>query len=413
MRKLLCVLLAALALTASLSACTDAPISKTPRLSSANLMAQVKSQKTEAAPIAGDFSQGYTDFSLDLLTRAAAGDEDALVSPLSILMALGLAANGADGDTKAAFDVLFGTQNANESFKALMTGLTENASPEVILTLANALWVDDDFQESPDFLQKNADYFSAGAYRNDLQDKETVKDINAWIAANTGDKIQDLIGELDENAKLLLVNALYFKAPWLKPFTPAFDGIFHAPGADVTVPMMDQTAGFSLFENENFKSVLLPYKDSDLAFLAVLPDERIPIRDFVLSADDYRSILAGQDEVTRCLVRMPVFTAGSKVNLNDILSDMGLSIAFDPGRADFSKMGTYGEANLYITNVSHATWIAVTETGTEAAAATSIEMAPTSAEFGPPEIILDRPFLYGIVDTASGLPLFLGILSNP
>ncbi len=370
-----------------------------------------------------DALRSVSAFAVELFQRAAAGEgKNTLVSPLSICLALGMVANGAENETRAEFEQVLGRYGLdidalNRVYKALSEESTA-VSGSTIQNIANSVWYNTGFAADPDFLQTNADYFDAAAYVADFSDSQTIEDINKWVADNTEGLIAKMIDGLDPQAVMLLLNTVYFKATWLNQFhvNDNYDDLFYlADGSTVTTTFMSnglqQETYLSL---DGARGVLLPYDDGKFAYMAVLPPEGMTAEEYVASwAESTVSDLLASGKMTAVRLDIPKYTARFELTLNDILLDMGLTSAFDPETADFSKVGS-SEENIFISRVLHKTYIKVNEMGTEAAAATGVELS-TSAM--PPEdyetVCLDHPFVYAIVDLDTQLPIFLGVFDAP
>lgn len=424
LKRVLCLTIACVITLASATGCASAPDSpgnvdsdpqseisgqQSAGLSAENLMAGIKSENADST-LTDAFINGAVSFSLDLFNTAVDKEENELVSPLSVLMALGLAANGAVGDTKAAFDRLFGTDDPNPGFSSLLETFSKSRE-NVTVSLANSIWFSDDFLVNDSFLQMNANYFNAGAFRRNLQSPGAPAEINEWISANTQRRINNMLDNVSGDAVMLLANAIYFNAAWEQEFPAAHTGIFRGAGGDTEVEMMNLTADFGYSKGDGYSAVLIPYEGGDFAFMALLPDGGLA--GFELNEEAFRSILAANANKMKCTVTMPKFEIDSKLDLTEILSEMGLRAAFDANNADFSLMGSAG-GDLFIGEVAHSAYIKVEENGTEAAAAAITAIYATGLDANPPPaIILDRPFIFGIVDVNSGLPLFLGTVTTP
>jgi serpin B len=372
--------------------------------------------------------------------RAIRGEEGNIVySPYSISAALAMTYAGARGETEQQMaDALHFTlpqDRLHPAFDAVdlaLAGRGETAQGEeddsqgFQLNIANALWGQQDYPFAPDFLDLLAANYGAGMSLMDFmgapEDSRLV--INEWVAERTEDRIRDLIpqGAIDSSTRLVLTNAIYFYADWLHPF-PA-EGTFDSPftlldGSQVSVPMMNQSEAQLLryMAGEGYQAVEMPYEGNDIAMLILLPDEgQFEAFDAGLDAAQFASIQNGLSDGSMVLLSMPRFEFETpSISLKDILSDLGMPIAFDTG-ADFSGMVEMeGNPELYISDVFHKAFIRVDEEGTEAAAATAVVMAEAAMAIGPEPIIVqvDRPFFFAIVDRPTGTILFMGRVVDP
>ena len=375
------------------------------------------------------------DFGLELLKQArAANAEKAMasewdhvpfstfISPLSVAMVLSMAANGADGETLTQFlEVLGGGADLEELNAAWAQLLLDYRTPggSTQFNIANSLWKDLNGGITADFIGICRGGYGAQLYSADLSDLRIVDDLNGWVSEHTNKMIPEIISEpFDKDTELLLVNALYLKNKWLREFDPRSTremDFHHAGGPDSHPDYLQHfNTTLSYIQGEGAQGTVLPYDDGRLAFFVLLPDlypDSPDLGEWLngLDAEELSRLINGREDTLFLRFAMPKFKAEWQGNLENILPELGLRDAFVPGTADFSKMGD-NEYGYYINKVIHAAKIEVNEKGTEAAAATVVS-APAGAAEPPREgitLILDRPFLYGIVDLQTGVSLFLG-----
>lgn len=345
-----------------------------------------------------------------------------LVSPLSVALALSMTANGAAGNTLAQFqDVLGGGVDLvelNTACAQLMADY-QGLGGSTKCAIANSLWVDPEGQIKDDFIGQCRGIFDAQVFSAQLSEPGIVKDLNSWVSQHTNKMIPQIIDQpFPEETACLLVNALYLKNSWLSEFDPLSThtmDFHHAGGPDSQVEYLRKfDTQLSYLQGKGAQGVVLPYDDGRLAFVAILPDLYPDSPDFGqwlnnLEGNSLSQLINNREDAIFLSFAMPKFSAEWKGNLEDTLPLLGLEDAFVPGTADFSSLGDSPEG-YYISQVIHATKIEVNEKGTEAAAATVV--AAESGAAAPPQegitLILDRPFLYGIVDLYTGVPLFLG-----
>lgn len=365
--------------------------------------------------------QAFAQFAVELLKGARADGEDALVSPLSVMMALAMAANGAEGETLTAFEQVLGggvdldTLNANcASLLQDYAGLGGSTQAN----LANSLWLDEGLEANDAFLQRCADTYGAGLFAADLDTQKAMEQINSWVSEQTREKIQRILDQpLSADTMLVLVNAVYLKNTWQREFDPAdtHPGTFYPEqGGDLSVEFLSNgVRGEQYISTGTEAGVVLPYDDGRLAFLAVMPHSAA-LSDYLAGWDGgtVAALLDGAEE-TLLSLHMPKFEAEWGGELGELLAELGLEQAFEPGLADFSGIGASAEP-FYLSSVLHKTRLEVHEKGTEAAAVTAVLADATSA--GPVQeyqiLRLERPFVYGIVDLERQLPLFLGTYSG-
>ncbi len=348
------------------------------------------------------------------------------LSPYSAAVALGMTVNGAVGATR---DEMLGvlaasdTDSLDDGLNALTSYVESLAGPvpdmddaEIALASANQLFGQAGFEWQEPFLDALARSFGAGLrevdYAGATEKARTA--INGWTAEQTHDRIPEIIqeGAIDDLTRMVLVNALYFKAPWSTPFEvdATTDEEFHlGDGSTASVPMMHGSTGYG--EGDGWRAAHLSYAGGTLAMTVVLPDEgREQDLDALVGGGGLPELfVAASGEVDLSLPRWK-FLANAP--LKDALIGLGMTAAFDDSAADFSAMTT--EADLVVTDVLQQVFIAVDEAGTEAAAATAVLAGVTSAPVDTPEpLVVDRPFLFVIHDVENGTPLFLGKVVDP
>lgn len=346
-------------------------------------------------------------------------DKNIFISPLSVSMALGMIYNGADSTTlEAMHETLeYGDltiQEVNESYRSLIELLTE-LDPKVIFDIANSIWYREGFPVENDFLTTNQDYFDAVVRALDFSSDDAADIINAWVNENTNGKIEKIVDKpIDPLTVMFLINAIYFKGTWTYEFDEenTTDDIFYLPdGSEKGCKMMSHQCDHNYFENEQFQAIDLPYGDAGFSMTILLPKPEVSTDSLIaqMNNDTWNSWLGSFSEQEVNLF-LPKFKLEYEISLNDILSALGMSIAFEPGRADFTKINSDG--NLYISEVKHKTFIDVNEEGTEAAAVTSVEIGRTSIGSGI-TMHINRPFVFAIRENHSGTILFIGKIVEP
>ncbi len=358
------------------------------------------------------FKKAHADFSAELFKRSFDG-ENTLISPLSVMLALGMTATGAEGNTAAQFAELFGGIEADELNKYLKTYVKSLSSPKI--NIANSVWLKelDSFPVKESFLQGVADYYAADVFKG-----ISVDAVNKWIEEKTDGMIEKMLETLDPATVMLLVNTVLFEAEWEEQYTEhqVRDGEFTTiDGTKKKVDMMSSSE-HDYLENELATGVMKPYEGARYAFAALLPKEGTTIDELIQSLDGemLTETLANVSN-EKVITKIPQFEYDFGIEMGGILQKMGLRDAFTPVTADFTGISDNArELLLYIGRVLHKTRIEVTPNGTKAAAATVVEMNCGSAlPIEPPkEVILDRPFVYMIVDTETNLPVFIGAVTD-
>jgi serpin B len=287
------------------------------------------------------------------------------------------------------------------------------------LTIANSLWGQNDWSFLPDYLDLLAVNYGAGMHLVDFKKspESARQQINNWIADQTKNRIKNIIpaGALDPSTRLVLANAIYFKATWENEFdaNSTSDRPFTLLGGEtVNVPMMKQefSENFSYASGDGWQAVALPYKGGLTDMVIIVPDTgNFESFESGLTAERYNEIVSAM-QPEQVILSMPKFTFEASLGLKDTLIGMGMTDAFVPLQADFSGMD--GTNQLYIGDVLHKAFIAVDEKGTEAAAATVVMMMAASLPMGI-ELTIDRPFFFVIRDVPTGTILFMGRVVDP
>ena len=338
-----------------------------------------------------------------------------VISPVSVFSALSMAYDGAHADTAAAFQTVLGMSDADaRNAAAYLLASLANPGPGTTATIANSAWLDDTLTVQQDWVDRLAAYFRADVYNTDLQAPATLDGVNHWIAGKTNGLIPHMVDSIDDSVVALLINALYLKAAWANPFNTddTHTGLFtNASGARVDAWYMYSGLDTRRYiRTADAEGVVLPYLDGRLGFMAVMPTSG----DLSLAPGTLDRWLAAAADRDRVAVTIPKFHAEfGTADLTAALRTLGLGVAFSPDTADFSGLGTADAGPLYIGQVLHKVVMDVGEKGTEAAAATVVQMMAGAA---PPTdelyLTFDRPYIYAVMDLTTGVPLFLGAVTD-
>lgn len=367
-----------------------------------------KNESVSKAPD-DEFKAAASSFAAELFKDNYSKGKTTLVSPLSVLTALALVQNGAQGDTLAQLEQALGgldRDTLNAYMRAYCDFLTESEE----LKIANSVWTDSSADAKRAFLQKAVDSYSAQLFSAPLSDPKTVESINSWVKKDTDGMIPKIIEKADRYAVMMLVNAIAFDAKWETPYKRSdiekLEFTSYS-GSKKKTDFMCSTENVYLKDGGTV-GFMKPYKNGRFAFAALLPDENTGIDDYVasLSGDKLMKIFSSAKRGNEVNVKMPKFRAEYSAQLIDTLKKMGVKDAFDSKTADFSSLIENRDA--YIATVVHKTFIEVDENGTRAAASTLVG-ADTMSLMEPYSVFLNRPFVYMIVDTETNLPLFIGV----
>lgn len=380
-----------------------------------------------ASPLAGpassetDLVTGNRTFAFDLYQAIHSEDGNLFFSPYSIETALGMTYAGARGETAQQMAETLHFTLTQEQLHPALGGLQANlqqagADGSFVLTVANSLWSQRDFDLLAEYVDIVAAHYGAPPrlvdYTTPAGRDQARLDINAWVDEETQGRITDLIpdGVLNEMTRLVLANAIYFKADWDTPFqaSPEPQPFTLLSGEEIAAPMMSRRGGARYFAGANYEAIELSYQGDRMKMLVLLPAAgQFPAFEESLDAARLQESLAGLQGGDIRLT-MPKFEYTSNFMLAEPLAALGMPAAFNAAQADFS--GMTGQPGLFLSAVIHKAFVAVDELGTEAAAATGMVVEATSM---PQVVVVDRPFVFLIYDRETGVILFFGRVLNP
>lgn len=345
------------------------------------------------------------------------------ISPTSLLMALSMVYNGADGKTKVEIAKALqaegiDVEDLNKANASLMSMLHDR-SEDIELNVANSIWLNDYFHVQDHFKTNTEDYFNAMIQEVDIHDNKTPDTINDWVKKSTNGKIKAIVDSpLDQNIVSFLINAIYFNGNWTHEFKEELTEnrpFYLEDGSVKDVPAMTLNEKLAYMENDYIQAVTLPYGEGeDMSMNVILPKENTSLEE-VMSLLNNESWEVWKEEFTpqEGTIMMPKFQLEYETILNESLEKLGMKTAFQERTANFSKMIQEDES-IWISQVKQKTFIDVNEKGTEAAAATSVEVKITSAPIEKPFIMeVNRPFLILITDHSTDTILFIGSIYNP
>lgn len=415
MKKIISILLCITLITTliiSFGGCTPT------KVQAADLMSGIVPQNIEKSKDLADGNSAYYNFAVTLFKENQVNGGNVLISPLSVLCALSMTANGANEQTLKEMEDAFGitAEEMNLYLYSYINNLEQGE--KYSLKLANSLWVtnDEKFTINKDFLQTNANYHDAEIYSVPFDD-DTVKDINTWVKENTDSMIPSIINEpLPEHTLMCLINALAFEAEWAEIYEDIAVNksyFYVSNGASQKVDFMFNEEHIYL-SNDDATGFMKYYADEKYAFVAVLPNEDIQLEDYIfdLTGEKIANLLDNaQNEKVK--TKIPKFEYEYEADITDMLKNMGIKTTFDSDNADLSGIGTWEYGNLFISKVLHKTYISVAERGTRAGAVTAeILCGSTAMPEKPLEVYLDRPFMYMIIDCENNVPFFIGTVTS-
>lgn len=368
--------------------------------------------------IPASFADQTSEFAFDFLkthNAAEKADKNYFVSPLSLHVALGMLANGADGKTKEELTTGLRVSSdltiTNGIYKDLIENLP-NSDPKVTNTIANSVWYRNTFSVEKSFLDILKASFNAQTYAEDFNNTATVGKINTWASDNTNGKIKKVIEQIEPAHVMFLMNALYLKGDWKIPFKTenTHDADFAGTNGTKSVKMMSMQEKVKYAKRSNYQALELAYGGGNYVMTILLPDEKTPVGNIIntMSSSEWKSLNTALAE-QKVIIGLPKFTVEYETNLNNVLGKMGMPTMFSDF-ADLSKISPPA-GKLRVGFVKQNTFVAVDEKGTEAAAVTTIGIELTSAPILP-EFICNRPFAFFISEKQSNTILFAGKIVN-
>jgi serpin B len=412
---------------------TQIPPTMAPKPAEAQYLRSNLTRDPSPSTSANDLAKLASDnlaFAIDLYQQLATQPGNLFYSPYSISQALAMVYGGARGQTEQQMATTMHFSLSQEwlhpAFNALDQELAKRANPAIgdsqgfQLDIANATWGQSGFPFLSSYLDLLAQNYGAGLQTVDFANNPegARQDINDWVAKQTQDKIKDIVpqGVIDALTRLVLANAIYFKASWMMPFEKSAtqDSPFTTlDGSQVSVPMMSlEKNKLNYMKGDGYQAVALPYVDGNVAMLLLVPDAgKFSQFEAGLDTVSLHSTLDGLQS-TDVILKMPRFTVETSFSLGDTLAKMGMPDAFNAGQANFSGMD--GQRDLYITSVIHKAYASVDESGTEAAAATVAIVGLTAIMPGETvSLTIDRPFIFIIYDQPTQSIIFVGRITNP
>jgi serpin B len=356
------------------------------------------------------------EFAFDLFkkTLTTSKETNVFISPLSVSIALGMAWNGANGQTRTEMETALKmsgmtVSDINEYYKVMQSTLP-SIDPTTKLSIANSLWYRTGFPVKTSFLKVNTDYFNAYVKEMDFSKAWAVDTINNWCSAKTNKMIPSVLTEIPSEIVMYLVNAVYFKGIWRKKFDKANTkeaNFTNELGNTMKVNMMYQKDTFAYKSDAYAQYLDMPYGNKAFSMTVILPADGKTTSDVLssLTVEKWNSIISYMP-TSEVEVYLPRFNNKNNLSLIPPLQSMGMNLAFSDN-ADFTNIA---DANLLISSIKHVTNIEVTEQGTEAAAVTIIGVGVTSMPIKPPTPVfnVNKPFLYVIREKSTGVILFIG-----
>lgn len=395
--------------TVNLSGCTAG-------IRAADLTEGIKAKPVSGRAADDAFKNSSADFAIRLFQKTRDDSKNSLISPLSVMLALSMTANGAKGETLTQTESLLGgdipMETLNEYLYSYIKALPSEKTAK--LNIANSIWVrDNGFTAEKAFLQKNADYFDAAVYKSAF-DVKTLRYINNWVKKNTDGMIEKIIDDIDPDAVMYLINTVLFDAEWENIYKKdeVRDGTFTALDGTKRTASMMYSAEHLYLDDGKAIGFIKPYRNG-YSFVALLPNEDISLSDYAASmtGKSFADTMKNAEDVP-VETAIPKFSYDYDIEMSGALKSLGMTKPFDAAKADFSALGSSDSGNIFISRVLHKSYITVDEKGTKAGAATAADIKATSDIGGLYSVTLDRPFVYAVIDDAYGLPVFIGAVTD-
>jgi len=382
-------------------------------------------QENNVAKIGNEFSFTFLSRVIDQFGNTQA---NIMLSPYSLGAALSMTANGTASATRDSILKTLGFDgipmaDVNAYFKKVTSAILAT-DPSTKLAIANSIWYRNTIKVKDPFIATNEQWYSAKVKALDFSSTDAVSTINNWSSDNTNGLIKQVLDKIYPSDIMFLLNAVYFKAIWAKgyEFNPLdtksgeFFGDKSSPpymnnSSSIFVNMMQKETGYLVYNDNNLTAVTIPYGNGAFEYIAVLPAEKLSTAEIAryLSESSYYNKVISQREKSAMILRMPRFKYRSDNKLNDVLTKMGMGIAFMSGLADFSN-AFYDASNVCISFVKQYNYIELNETGTEAASVTIVGLEKSSI---PTMVNFNKPFIYFIREKSTGVVLFAGRVANP
>ena len=378
-------------------------------------------------------SQAMNDFSVKLLKGSVADDENTLVSPLSVMYALGMTENGANGNTLREMENTLGMPRSLlisylKSYPGYLSNPNQNST---MLNIANSVWYntsENSAEISSDYIGSVKDSYNAEVFPT-MFNEPALENINSWVSEKTDDMIPSILSDIDPSAMMYLINAITFDAKWNIPYVSSYynprtgnsypgdvrKGTFtNSDGTESIVDFMESIEDFYL-KDDYARGFVKYYDDGNYAFAAILPDEGVKLNDYVnsLTGERLTNILNNMSVPESGVdTKLPKFEVEYNDELSDNLQALGMKEAFT-SNADFKNMlADKNAASPFVSEVLHKTVISVNEEGTRAAAVTATINIGSASGDEDRQVYLDRPFLYMIINTKTNTPIFIGTVEN-
>ena len=386
------------------------------KIQASNLMNKVSKNKVTGMGADNKFITNTADFSIDLFKNTFSQADNTLISPVSAVFPLAMTANGANGNTRSQMNQVLSKDIPLDTLNKYLYSFRRSlkSTSKSKMNISNSIWFRDDLEIEKNFLQTNSDFYDALIYQSPFNN-QTLKDINNWAKNNTNGLINKCLDHISSDTRMYLINTLVFDSKWQKKYKKESihdDPFYNQNGSKSQCKFMSSTEAYYL-DDGKATGFIKPYYNDHYRFIALLPNKGISISEYInqMTGEKFIQTLNNAAE-TSVLAEIPEFHYKYSLSLENALNTMGMKDATSMN-ADFSKLSKSQGKNIYIGNVIQDTYIYVDPKGTKAGAITIVQMDTKCAESGPKKsVILNRPFIYAIIDSKTNIPIFLGVVSD-
>jgi serine protease inhibitor len=366
-----------------------------------------------------ELKSSVNSFTADLFREVVKdhSKENIALSPFNIYVAMLLLYEGSDSTTRTEIgEVLHLGSNASacNAYRELLHRLPAPGNNVSKLLIANGVWLKAGFPFREEYVTRVSKCYDA--YVSHFSDTESAKrEVNEWVSRKTEGMIKELFNRIPKDTVALLVSALYFEGLWVKPFTPAGNRTFWTPEGPVKTAFMGVTTQVKAVKGEGYVALELPYRNTSVTMVVIMPED---LRSFTenITSGKLRDVLDGLKNAKPKMIEvmMPKFYVSSRYGeMQKYLESLGVKEAFQPYKADLTRLARVRKGDLYVNKVVHVAAVNVTETGTKAAAATGISVSLTAVPQPTQKISIDHPFIYMLVDRGTDTILFIGQVTDP
>lgn len=390
------------------------PIWLSQKIEASNLMKNISAKKVTGLEADNKFIVNTADFSIELFKNTFSVEDNTLISPISAMFPLAMTANGANGNTLSQMNQVLSKDiplnTLNKYLYSFRKSLKSTFRSK--MHISNSIWLRNDLKIQKDFLQTNSDFYDAPIFQSSFN-SQTLKDINNWVKNNTNGHIDKALDEINKDTVMYLMNTLEFDSKWKEKYEKESindNSFFNQNDTDTLCKFMTSTEHYYL-DDGKATGFIKPYYNDHYRFIALLPNDGVSISEYInqMTGEKFINTL-NNASITTVSAEMPAFHYEYSLSLKEALTTLGMEDATSM-KADFSKLSKTQGKNIYIEDVIQKTYIYVDPKGTKAGAITFVEINKKSAEVGPDKsVILNRPFVYAIIDSKTNIPIFMGVV---